>query len=80
VLEVDSCLVREAGLLLQRSMESAASLLGIIFAPVRGWFPYFSFELKFKLVSLFFSPPVPLLVKLKVGKTWGSLETFQPES
>ncbi|XP_073110579.1 helicase and polymerase-containing protein TEBICHI isoform X1 [Elaeis guineensis] len=49
VLEVDPHLIRDAGILLQMSMESAVSLL------------------------------VPLHVKLKVGKTWGSLEPFQPE-
>ncbi|KAK9273993.1 hypothetical protein L1049_018807 [Liquidambar formosana] len=49
VLEVDPSVVKEAGLLLQMSMESAASLL------------------------------VPLHVKLKFGRTWGSLEPFQAE-
>ncbi|MQL93723.1 hypothetical protein Taro_026365, partial [Colocasia esculenta] len=46
VLEVDPSLVREAGLLLQSSMERAVTLL------------------------------VPLRVKLKIGRTWGSLETL----
>lgn len=46
VLEVDPSVLREAGLLLKTSMESAASLL------------------------------VPLQVKVKVGRTWGSLEPF----
>lgn len=46
VLEVDPSLINEAALLLQMSMEDAASLL------------------------------VPLHVKLKVGRTWGSLEPF----
>ncbi|XP_071919297.1 helicase and polymerase-containing protein TEBICHI isoform X1 [Coffea arabica] len=49
VMEADPLVVKEAGLLLQLSMESAASLL------------------------------VPLLVKVKVGKTWGSMEPFHPE-
>ncbi|KAF6176329.1 hypothetical protein GIB67_011118 [Kingdonia uniflora] len=46
VLEVDPSVIREAGLLLQLTMESAVSLL------------------------------VPLNAKLKVGRTWGSLEPF----
>lgn len=46
VLEVDPSVIKEAALLLQTSMENAASLL------------------------------VPLHVKLKVGRTWGSLEPF----
>ncbi|CAA6671596.1 unnamed protein product [Spirodela intermedia] len=52
VLEVDPCFVREAGLLLQSSMESAVTL------------------------------HVPLHAKLKVGRTWGSLEPLnvKPES
>ncbi|KAL3819028.1 hypothetical protein ACJIZ3_004933 [Penstemon smallii] len=50
VLEADPSVVKEAGLLLQTCMESAASLL------------------------------VPLPVKLKVGRTWGSLEPFDPKS
>ncbi|XP_077220020.1 MUS308 and mammalian DNA polymerase-like protein isoform X2 [Tasmannia lanceolata] len=49
VLEVDPSLVREAGLLLKLSMESAVSLM------------------------------VPLHVKLKVGRTWGSMEPFDPD-
>ncbi|KAF5207303.1 Dna polymerase i [Thalictrum thalictroides] len=49
VLEVNPSMLREAGLLLQSSMENAVSLL------------------------------VPLHVKLKVGKTWGSLEPFVVE-
>ncbi|CAL4907070.1 unnamed protein product [Urochloa decumbens] len=48
VLEVDSCMVAQAGRLLQTCMEEAASLL------------------------------VPLRAKMKVGKTWGSLEPFNP--
>ncbi|XP_073285327.1 helicase and polymerase-containing protein TEBICHI isoform X1 [Primulina huaijiensis] len=48
VLEADSSVVKEAGLLLQTCMERAVSLL------------------------------VPLPVKLKVGRTWGSLEPFMP--
>ncbi|OUZ99943.1 DNA-directed DNA polymerase [Macleaya cordata] len=47
VLEVDPSVLREAGLLLHGSMESAVSLL------------------------------VPLHAKLKVGRTWGSLEPFR---
>ncbi|PIN15386.1 DNA-directed DNA polymerase [Handroanthus impetiginosus] len=50
VLEAESSVVKEAGLLLRTCMESAVSLL------------------------------VPLPVKLKVGKTWGSLEPFKPNS
>ncbi|XP_057468034.1 helicase and polymerase-containing protein TEBICHI [Actinidia eriantha] len=46
ILEADPSVIKEAGLLLQMSMERASSLL------------------------------VPLRVKLKVGKTWGSLEPF----
>jgi len=49
VLEVDPCMVQQAGRLLQICMEEAASLL------------------------------VPLRAKIKVGKTWGSLEPFYPE-
>ncbi|XP_015698275.1 helicase and polymerase-containing protein TEBICHI [Oryza brachyantha] len=49
VLEVDPCMVAEAGRLLQTVMGNAASLL------------------------------VPLRTKIKVGKTWGSLEPFHPE-
>ncbi|RCV18574.1 hypothetical protein SETIT_3G311900v2 [Setaria italica] len=49
VLEVDPCMVAQAGRLLQICMEEAASLL------------------------------VPLRAKIKVGKTWGSLEPFYPE-
>lgn len=49
VLEVDPCMVAQAGRLLQICMEEAASLL------------------------------VPLRTKIKVGKTWGSLEPFYPE-
>ncbi|XAR70897.1 DNA-directed DNA polymerase [Bertholletia excelsa] len=49
VLEADPSVIKEAGLLLQMSMERAALLL------------------------------VPLPVKLKVGKTWGSLEPFVAE-
>ncbi|KAL2525525.1 Helicase and polymerase-containing protein TEBICHI [Abeliophyllum distichum] len=49
VLEADPSVVKEAGLLLQSSMESAVSL------------------------------HVPLPVKLKVGKTWGSLGPFMLE-
>ncbi|AQK40089.1 Helicase and polymerase-containing protein TEBICHI [Zea mays] len=49
VLEVDPCMVAQAGRLLQICMEEAASLL------------------------------VPLRTKIKVGKTWGSLEPFHPE-
>ncbi|CAN6360721.1 unnamed protein product [Urochloa humidicola] len=48
VLEVDPCMVAQAGRLLQTCMEEAASLL------------------------------VPLRAKMKVGKTWGSLEPFNP--
>ncbi|XP_068648888.1 helicase and polymerase-containing protein TEBICHI isoform X2 [Aristolochia californica] len=48
LLEADPAFVREAGLLLKESMETAVSLL------------------------------VPLHVKMKVGKTWGSLEPYQP--
>ncbi|XP_075107854.1 helicase and polymerase-containing protein TEBICHI-like isoform X1 [Nicotiana tabacum] len=47
VLEADPSVAKEAGLLLQMSMENAVSLL------------------------------VPLHVKLKIGRTWGSLEPFQ---
>ncbi|CAI9093473.1 OLC1v1028975C1 [Oldenlandia corymbosa var. corymbosa] len=47
VMETDPSVVKEAGLLLQMSMESAASL------------------------------SVPLRVKVKVGRTWGSMEPFQ---
>ncbi|XP_039143908.1 LOW QUALITY PROTEIN: helicase and polymerase-containing protein TEBICHI-like [Dioscorea cayenensis subsp. rotundata] len=50
VLEVDPKFIKEAGNLLQMSMENAASLL------------------------------VPLRVKLKFGKTWGSLQPFVPET
>ncbi|KAK0570772.1 hypothetical protein LWI29_006315 [Acer saccharum] len=46
VLEVDPSVIKEAALLLRKSMESAALLL------------------------------VPLHVKLKVGRTWGSLVPF----
>lgn len=49
VLEADPSVIKEAGLLLQMSMERAASLL------------------------------VPLRVKMKVGKTWGSMEPFLAE-
>ncbi|KAI4316161.1 hypothetical protein L6164_024167 [Bauhinia variegata] len=49
VLEVDPCVIKEAALLLQTSMENAVSLL------------------------------VPLHVKLKVGRTWGSLEPLTPD-
>lgn len=48
VMEADSSVVKEAGLLLQTCMERAVSLL------------------------------VPLPVKLKVGRSWGSLEPFMP--
>ncbi|KAI4357232.1 hypothetical protein L6164_001193 [Bauhinia variegata] len=49
VLEVDPCVIKEAALLLQTSMENAVSLL------------------------------VPLHVKLKVRRTWGSLEPLTPD-
>lgn len=49
VMEADSSVAKEAGLLLKLSMESAASLL------------------------------VPLHVKLKVGRTWGSMESLPDE-
>ncbi|XP_039165720.1 helicase and polymerase-containing protein TEBICHI [Eucalyptus grandis] len=50
VLEVDPTVLKDAALLLQRSMENAVSLR------------------------------VPLNVKLKVGRTWGSLEPFCTEN
>lgn len=74
VLEVDSTVVKEAAFLLQKCMESAAMLLGtsssrcLIFLLV-----WELFSLCFILLS------VPLHVKLKVGRTWGSLEPIQAD-
>lgn len=78
VLEVDPCYVKEAAMLLQSSMENAVSLLGIPHIP----YSFFWNEYIYKLLYCWldwlccvFS--VPLHVKLKVGKTWGSLEPLQ---
>lgn len=75
VLEVDPSMVAEAGKLLQISMETAASLLGIIFA-LNCLLIFIS---KLKTDCWLFLVPVPLRTKIKVGKTWGSLQPFHPE-
>ncbi|KAG6389488.1 hypothetical protein SASPL_150956 [Salvia splendens] len=68
VLEADHSVVKEAGLLLQSCMERAMSLLGTV-----DW-GNIALNNDSSLTSL----AVPLPVKIKVGKTWGSLEPFDP--
>lgn len=71
VLEVDPSVIKETALLLRISMENAASLLGnyILLA--------LHFDLPSESTYIFYLFLVPLHVKLKVGRTWGSLEPFQ---
>jgi DNA polymerase theta len=77
VLEVDPCMVAWAGRLLQICMENAASLLGILFK--LNWILVLIVIAKLKINLLFTLISVPLRTKIKVGKTWGSLEPFYPE-
>lgn len=67
VLEVDPRLTREASMLLKTSMEGAVSLSGILEACVLSEL-FLNFLLKLPHI------PVPLRVKLKIGRTWGTLE------
>ncbi|RWW02033.1 hypothetical protein BHE74_00010665 [Ensete ventricosum] len=76
VLEVDPGIIKEAGILLQMNMENAASLLGTSRQNI-GCLNCLAF-LFFSLCDLLIVP-VPLRVKLMVGKTWGSLEPFRVE-
>lgn len=93
MLEVDPSVVKEAALLLQTSMENAVSLLGLYFLNKLFFWP-FLFGCRHKLVKVVedltvrsnhmftvytYASAVPLNVKLKVGRTWGSLEAFAPD-
>lgn len=75
VMEVDPSLTKEAALLLRMSMENAALLLGM---PSMAQNFYIPRTCSFcSLFMICFS--VPLHIKLKVGRTWGSLEPFQAD-
>jgi len=71
VLEVDPSILREAGMLLKMCMENAASLLGLCLIICQT-----SYMTGVYSTNVFYGFSVPLQVKLKVGRTWGSLEAF----
>lgn len=77
LLEVDPSMVAEAVRLLEISMEARASLLSIIFMQLNGISP-FSFQ-SYKLNGCLFLCSIPLRAKVKVGKTWVSLEPLHLE-
>lgn len=66
-------MIEEAASLLQISMESAASLLGMYYCVLT--YPYILMVRVNMYCTICF--PVPLQVKLKVGRTWGSLKPFE---
>lgn len=65
--------MNEAALLLQKCMENAAELLGMYLISL---FYQYS-KNKLNLIKLQHRVSVPLHVKIKVGRTWGTLEPFQ---
>lgn len=76
VLEVDPSYVNEAARLLQTSMQNAVSLLGMFLIH---YISFCAMCIYFDFIDYFLCVSVPLHVKLKVGKTWGSLEPFQAD-